>query len=144
MTQPIRSFSDQYAFLSNSYPSVMKFRGGLFKTAEHAFQSTKATSPSEYDLIREAKTPQEARKLGRCILLREGWIESQEALMREVLTSKFENPFLAQMLLSTHPSQILHEGTRSTYWGIVRNEGQNIFGKLLMEVRDKIREEGFL
>lgn len=144
MSSPIERFIGQYCFLSNDYPCTISFRGDLFPSAEHAFQSTKATSEDEYRIIKSAKSSKEARKLGRCISLREGWFDSQVQTMESVLRSKFENPFLAQMLLETYPSLIVHTQTRSPFWGVVEGEGQNQFGLLLMKIRDEIREGGFL
>ena len=144
MSPPIERFTGQYEFLNNSYPALMSFRGDLFPTAEHAFQSTKASSDDEYQIIKRAKTATESRRLGRCIPLKEGWIESQVHIMEEVLRSKFENPFLAEMLVLTHPSELIYTGSRSEFWGFVNGEGQNQFGLLLMKIRDEIREGGFL
>ena len=43
----IRSFTGEYRFLSNFFPSPVEFEGLVFPTVEHAFQAAKALSPLE-------------------------------------------------------------------------------------------------
>ena len=41
----IRQFKGEFRFLSNFYPSPVKFRGILYPSVEHAYQSAKSADP---------------------------------------------------------------------------------------------------
>ena len=73
---PIESFSGRYRFLSNFYPCEMDVAGVRYPTLEHAFQAEKTTNMTEREIIRSARTPGQAKALGRRVTLRENWNES--------------------------------------------------------------------
>ena len=54
-----------YGFLSNFYPSPFTLEGNQYPTNEHYFQSQKFSGQPFETQIMEAKTPKEAKKLGR-------------------------------------------------------------------------------
>lgn len=59
--------------------------------------------------------------------------------MREVVECKFkQNRWLMQKLMSTGKTQLV-EGNNwnDTFWGVYKGEGENMLGKILMEIRDK-------
>ena len=138
----IDKFSGQWSFLSNAYSATIRFRGRDWKTAEHALQGSKAQSDSQRDVIGGAKSPSEAKRLGWCIPLPPGWEEEKSAIMKEILHQKFSNPFLREMLKGTG-SALLVNGSHpaDSYWGFYDGEGENILGRLLMEVREEIVAE---
>lgn len=137
--QVIDSFRNEFGFLSNFYESSLYIDGQKFKSVEHAFQAYKTLDESARELIREANTPAQAKKLGRAVLLREDWEQIKYDLMLKFVRAKFNNPILKCMLLATAPA-ILIEGNNwnDTVWGVCRGQGQNLLGKILMQVRDEI------
>ena len=83
-----------------------------------------------------------AKKLGRTVKLRPDWNEVKLSVMLEVLRHKFnQNPDLADKLLATGDT-LLQEGNtwHDYYWGVCNGKGENNLGKLLMLVRQELRE----
>jgi ribA/ribD-fused uncharacterized protein len=140
----IDSFTDKagYGFLSNFYKSTIYIDGVPWPSVEHAYQGHKTTDPVSREMIRKAKTPGEAKKLGQCVTLRPDWEDVKIDLMRTFLRKKFENPFLAPLLLKTGDAELVEGNTwNDTFWGVCRGKGQNWLGKLLMEVRAELASQ---
>lgn len=134
----INSFRDEYFFLSNFYRCPVMYMGHEFTCAEAAFQAAKCPARAREF---QALGPSEAKKLGRNVLLREGWEYIKNMIMRRVVYSKFsQNRFLLDKLLSTGDA-VLIEGNDwgDTYWGQVDSEGENNLGKILMETRAEMK-----
>lgn len=138
----IAEFKGEYTFLSNFYVHPFECRGDNWLTVEHAFQAAKMDDPLDYFKIRDAKTPGEAKKLGRQGKMRAGWNEERLAVMEELIQAKFKVPALRQMLLGTDINELV-EGNwwGDAYWGIdlKKGAGENHLGKILMKVRGQIR-----
>ena len=143
----IDSFSGDYAFLSNYYPSVIPFTISdteLYNapTVEHYFQAMKCCSDEECFGILAAKTPGEAKRLGRKCILRKDWEDIKVQVMRDALRKKFINTDLSKRLLSTG-EHFLVEGNHwnDTFWGVCEGKGRNMLGYLLMEIREELKNE---
>lgn len=132
----IRQFQGQYWFLSNFYPVP----GSRF-TVEHEFQAAKAAHANERRWVLGAQSPGEAKRRGRRVVLRPDWEEIKVEVMRGFLKGKFSQPDLREKLLATGDA-LLEEGNDwgDIYWGTVNGRGRNMLGKLLMEVRRRLRE----
>lgn len=145
MDNIIDVFDGRYAFLSNFYEHPFMFDGKVYLTAEHAFQAMKATNEYDRQLIANAKTPGQAKRLGRKIRLREDWEQVKEIYMLDIVRAKFADPELGQRLINTTPSYLI-EGTtwHDNTWGnctcerCKNIEGKNYLGKILMSVRQDI------
>lgn len=124
-----------FSFLSNFF-----LRNGW--TVEHHYQAAKTDDPKHAQRILSAKTPKEAKQLGRQCPMREGWDDQKLSVMRALLRVKFTDPWLAKELSLTGRAELV-EGNYwgDTYWGVSNNtgEGENWLGKLLMEVRDALQ-----
>ena len=131
-----------YGFLSNFHPSTVRFDGVLYPTVEHAYQASKSLDPNVRDLIKRAKSPVEAKKLGQGVSVRSDWAEIKIKIMEGLIREKFENPFLRPLLLSTENSLlILNNKWNDRFWGVCRGVGENWLGKILMAERERIRCE---
>lgn len=138
----IDRFIGQYSFLNNFHPSTLLFNGKSYSTVEHAYQAHKAASPSEHEIIRLAASPMEAKNLGRAMVLPDGWDVTKVGLMRQLLTAKFENPFLRELLKGTGDAELIHDNRfNDRFWGVCRGTGNNWLGRLLQEVRFDVRVE---
>lgn len=131
-----------YDFLSNFYPSPIKMRRKRYPTGEHAFAAYKAATVEDHERIRTAKTPNQAKSIGRRVQLRPNWEEIKYDVMRQVLRIKFaEGSELADKLLATG-NALLIEGTNwnDTVWGVERTtmHGRNWLGHLLMARRAEL------
>lgn len=136
----IDSFSGGYRFLSNFYPCEMDVAGVRYPTLEHAFQAEKTTNMTEREIIRNARTPGQAKALGRKVTLRQDWDEIRVDVMLELLRIKFSDKVLRAELLATEDA-LLVEGNHwnDRFWGVCEGKGENWLGKLLMEIRKEIR-----
>lgn len=143
----IDRFQGNYRFLSNFWPATVEFEGDVYPTVEHAYQAAKTEVDSHRRRILEAKTPGQAKRFGRNILMRNDWDQVKEEIMSLLVHQKFQNhPDLQRKLLSTKPAQLV-EGNMwcDQFWGrcycrSCQGNGENRLGKILMEVRRKIND----
>ena len=140
----ISSFTMEHSFLSNFYPCLIEFEGDIYRTLEHAYQAAKTHDPDERRKIREEEQTGKAKKMGRCVTIREDWEQIKVKVMRELLKKKFENPQFRKLLLDTYPHELI-EGNNwgDTYWGKCNGHGKNMLGTLLMQIRSELRGEGW-
>jgi ribA/ribD-fused uncharacterized protein len=137
----INRFVGEFFFLSNFYPSTLSFHGLIYPTAEHAYQAHKSEDLEIRKFISCAKNPMEAKKLGKCIPLKDDWGEKKVILMQEIIDEKFKNPILSEMLKATGNSLLIHENKfNDKFWGICAGKGENWLGKTLEDTRRKIIE----
>lgn len=130
-------FRGEYFFLSNFYPSPIKYNGHLFPTAEHAYQASKALNEEDFLKVLNANTPAEAKKLGRSIKKVDNWEEKKVIIMKEILEEKFSDTSLKNMLLKVEGTIVEENFWKDTFWGVCDGVGKNILGKLLMNIRDE-------
>lgn len=68
------------------------------------------------------------------------WLHKRVEVMNTILFEKFKNPELRRMLLSTSDKYI--EETNwwgDTYWGVCNGVGENMLGKIIMNLREYLR-----
>ena len=135
-----------YGVFSNFSAHEFTLDGEYWKTSEHYFQAQKfAHSPEDMAAIARASTPKRAAELGRerTRPLRKDWEEVKDDVMRRALAAKFEaHPELRELLLGTGDEELIEKTSGDYYWGCgTRGTGHNMLGKLLMELRDKLRSE---
>lgn len=147
-TEAIDTFRDEWDFLSNFFPVPVEIEGITYPTTEHAFQAMKTHETSERYLVRDASTPAGAKRKGKKVALRDNWDTERFAVMEQVLRAKFSAPHLRDKLLATGDRVLIEGNTwRDTTWGMVRDKatgqwrGRNELGKLLMKLRDELRDE---
>ena len=144
----IDCFDGHWAFLSNFYWSEIEFEGITYPTNEHFFQAMKTLDVNERRAIANCRTPGQAKRMGRRVALRPDWEDIKESVMLEGLCLKFTDEQLADWLLETGDEELV-EGTtwHDNEWGncscpkCAHIEGKNKLGRLLMQVRDMIKEE---
>jgi len=138
----IDSFRGDFGFLSNFYESSIWVNGERYRTVEHAYQASKAGSDETRKMIREAKTPAIAKRLGYSCQLPHDWDDKKVSVMRDLVQKKFENPLLRSLLVATEDATLIEGNTwNDTFWGVCRGKGQNWLGKILMSERDRIKRE---
>ena len=138
----IGTFDGEYAFLSNFYPSFITDEDYItYPTVEHYFQAMKTLDTGVRFYIAIQATPGQAKRLGRRLDLRPDWEFIKDSIMEEALRMKFSNPKLRKALLNTG-DEYLEEGNTwgDQYWGVCNGVGKNKLGKLLMKIRQEIKE----
>lgn len=144
----INCFDGKWAFLSNFYWNEIEHEGIVYPTNEHFFQAMKTLDDDERRQIANCLTPGQAKRMGRRVALRSDWESVKEDAMFLGLCLKFADEQLADWLLETGDEELI-EGTtwHDNEWGncscpkCINIEGKNKLGKLLMRVRDMIKEE---
>lgn len=115
-------------------------------TVEHYFQAMKFEVGDHQDKIRLAASPKKARKLGRTRFekVRNNWSTARTVFMtRAVYTKCKTHADVAKLLLSTGDNKLVENSQYDYFWGCGRDRrGDNTYGQVLMNVRDKLREEG--
>jgi ribA/ribD-fused uncharacterized protein len=102
----------------------------------------KTTDKAERAKILAAKTPAEAKRIGKTVTLRKNWSQIREEVMETGLRAKFQqNPELKKKLIDTGNVDLIEGNTwGDTFWGQVDGKGENKLGKLLMKIRKELME----
>jgi len=116
-----------------------------FNHVEGAYQASKRiTRRSEFLGL----SPREAKQKGQTVICRSGWDDMKYAIMAELIDQKFRaNPDLIDLLLETGDEEIQGGNSHGDkIWGRVQYngkawDGKNWLGKILMNLRKKLREE---
>jgi len=134
----IDRFEGSYAWLSNYAPCDVTFEGLRYPSVENAYQAAKTQLP---ELRRQFTTcsPDEAKRLGRKLIIRTDWDDARISVMRALLREKFSKEPFHELLMATGEATLI-EGNwwGDTFWGISGDKGRNQLGTLLMELRDEL------
>ncbi|MEO1528481.1 MAG: NADAR family protein [Planctomycetota bacterium] len=137
--------SDEYGFLCNFSAHGFTLDDRYWPTVEHYFQAQKFLDTEYAEHIRDARTPKEAKNLGqsRKQPLRSDWEDVKVDVMRRALRAKFgTHTHLRNELLDTGDEELVEDSPSDYFWGCGKlGGGQNMLGKLLMEIRHELREE---
>ncbi len=142
-SKSIKKFEGETFYLSNFYFAETEYEGVVYKTSEHAFQAAKSLDPKDREWIRSCKYPSDAKRTGYEVQLRSDWEEIKLDVMRDCVRSKFSrNQVLRQKLLDTDDAELIEGNTwDDIYWGVCKKVGQNWLGKILMQIREELRNE---
>ena len=146
----INKFRGKYFFLSNFYGHLVEYDGLTYKNNEAAFQSAKVPKGKQVrsrggqlvtrDLFTDLE-PNEAKRLGRQVALRDDWENVKLKVMATIVTNKFKDPALRKKLLDTGDADLVEGNTwHDQEWGAYKGVGNNYLGKILMVVREHIKE----
>lgn len=134
---------DPFGEFSNFAVFPIRLKDQEWPTAEHYFQAQKFADTPHEEAVRLASSPMAAAKMGRdrSRPLRTDWESVKDQIMREAVLAKFEqHPKLRGLLLSTGNAEIVEHTKNDSYWGDGGDgSGQNMLGRILMEVRDLLR-----
>ncbi len=143
--------------LSNFEKCYIKYKGHLFATTEQAFMWEKAVFFNDHEsaskILRE-ENPAKAKKLGREVKNFDDskWSKVCYEIMYLINYEKyFQNTRLKNILLNTGDKMIIEANPKDTRWGIGLSaeddrvldesqwQGENLLGKVLMQVRDELK-----
>jgi N-glycosidase YbiA len=141
----ISGFFGNYRWLSNFWPCKIYYEGMWYPSSEHAFQAAKSLDMTERLNMSFLKTAGEVKRYGKTMKLRPDWEEVKRDVMTDIVTDKFtqaHNSDLREKLLNTGDAELVEDNTwGDTYWGVCDGVGFNNLGKILMAVRDVLRED---
>jgi ribA/ribD-fused uncharacterized protein len=143
---------------SNFQPCKIIYQGLTFPTTEHAFMWAKAEFFGDQQAklkILQTDNPKEAQNIGREVKNYDDtkWNAVRYQIMYDINLIKYQqNPQLAKCLLSTGMKTLVEaNGKPDLIWscGLYANDpriedsskwpGKNLLGKVLMEIREKLR-----
>jgi ribA/ribD-fused uncharacterized protein len=139
------STKGNYGCFSNFSRHLVKLDGEEWPTSEHYFQAKKFEGTSHETEIRKASSAMEAAKMGRERKrpLRSDWEKVKDDVMRKVVRAKFtQHKSLLKTLLSTGDAVLVEHTKNDRYWGDGGDgTGKNMLGKILMEIREELKNE---
>ncbi len=146
----VRFYEHDFYVLSNFSAFNLKAKGNTFPTSEHAYHWLKFPMGARdeggryiRDMILDAPSAHEAFKIAeRNRLHRRGdWDEAKVDIMRDLLRLKAaQHEYVRRKLLATGDRELVEDSWRDDFWGWGPNrDGQNMLGKLWMEVRAELR-----
>lgn len=145
--------------LSQWWEGVFEVEGVLYKSAEHWMMAQKAKvfeDEAMYQKIIEAKSPAEAKKLGRKVknFDFDTWEKVRYEIVKEGNLHKFgQSRKLKEYLLNTGSTVLVETSPFDAIWGIgltqdapnIENPntwlGSNLLGFALMEVREELKKK---
>ena len=137
-----------YGCFSNFSLHPIQLEGTVWSTVEHYYQAQKFVGTENEGLIitiQNAETPMEAATIGRdrTLKLRCDWEQVKTQVMWQgVLTKFLTHTDIQKILLDTGDELIVEDSPIDYYWGCGREKtGQNHLGKILMKVRQEIRQQ---
>lgn len=145
MTIYFYSKIDKFGDFSNFAKFGVEMDGKWWSTVEHYYQAMKFNDSKYQEKIRLSDTPKKAKALGfsRKIKCREDWDEIKDDIMYWAVLKKFEtHATIRDRLLATGSDEIAESAPGDYYWGCgADGSGLNKLGKIIMLVRNKLREE---
>lgn len=140
----IRSFRNEYFFLSNFYPCKIVHDGAQYDNLEAAFQAAKCSDDTER-LWFQCLEAVEAKKLGKRVKLRKDWERVKLLILNELIGLKFiNNPELMVKLIVTGNAYLSEDNNwHDNFYGnctcprCVDKPGYNYLGYALMRLRNQ-------
>ncbi len=137
--------TDEYGDFCNFSSHGFAINDQYWPTVEHYFQSQKFPGTEQETAIQRARTPGDAKGLGRstAVPLRPDWEDVKDDIMYRAVLRKFEtHEDIRERLLATGDEDIVESAPGDYYWGCgADGSGQNKLGKILMRVRDELRAD---
>ncbi|AMX93760.1 MULTISPECIES: NADAR family protein [Mesorhizobium] len=111
----------------------MKFKPGVPTAEQWSLMHNIILAPSAHEAFKIAERNKHHR--------RPDWDYVKVDVMREILHAKADqHEYVRRKLLATGDRQLVENSWRDDFWGWGPNrDGQNMLGKLWMEIRDEIR-----
>ena len=132
-----------YEWLSNFAPVEVELDGKIYPSVEHAYQAAKTDDPTEREEICMAPTAATAKKLGKKVKVRPGWVEQRVEVMRGLMRQKFAQEPFRSRLLATEDAKLVHNAPWDRFWGSGADGcGENTQGRLTMEIRAALGGNG--
>jgi ribA/ribD-fused uncharacterized protein len=139
----IGEFKGEYRWLSNFATCCITFNGIIYLSVEHAYMSAKSDDPEWKEYCRIEPQAGNVKRRSKSINLVDFWDIKKTLVMKELLMIKFSIDPFNRLLLSTGDQEIQEGNTwGDTFWGVDLNTGigENMLGKMIMEIRCHIRK----
>ncbi len=145
MNDLICFYEHEYYVFSNFSAFAIEWKGHLCMTSEHAYHTEKFEDEKLKELIRATRSAHDSQKIAQQHKdqYRSDWNEVKVVIMKEILHAKVaQHPYVKKKLLESGERTLVEDSWRDDFWGWGTNkDGQNMLGKLWMEVRNEVREQ---
>lgn len=143
MTIKFYKTNDLYGFLNNFKKAPFTIYDYIWNNVETPYQYRKTLITVEQEKFYEVKTPREARDLGQTVTIRSDWDDIKTIIMYQCVKAKFEqNAELQKQLLATGDEELMEDSPIDWFWGCGKDgTGKNMLGKILMLVREALKNE---
>jgi ribA/ribD-fused uncharacterized protein len=144
-------YEQDHYYLSNFSAFRLQWDDVRFDTSEHAYHWEKfrddTNAPAHCSkvqrMIYDANSAHEAFKIAERHKAdrRADWDDVKVDIMRQILRAKVDqHEYVRRKLLATADRELIEDSWRDDYWGWGPNrDGQNMLGKLWMEIRAEIK-----
>lgn len=148
-------YEQEFYVLSNFSAFRLNWRGTDFDTSEHAYHwekfqpfgrmdsATRVGRQVTQDAIRRATSAHAAFKIAEdnAHLRRPDWDAVKVDIMRSILRAKVgQHEYVRRKLLETGDRELVENSWRDAFWGWGPNrDGENMLGRLWMEIRAELR-----
>lgn len=136
----VKGFFLKYRFLSNFELGDVIYEGIKYPSSENAYQAAKSLDLEIRNQFVNI-SPNESKKLGRKVDVREDWEEVKYGIMYQIVLDKFSRNYQLGDLLIETGDKYLEETNhwKDKIWGVCDGVGKNWLGKILMDVRTQIK-----
>jgi len=149
---------NEFKMFSNMHEAPIQIDGITFPTVEHYFQWSKAKMFGDAEAqakILKTSSPKSVKAYGKKVknFDEEAWKEKRDQVMEVAVKAKLmQHPDILKALRDTGTRPIAEADPRGKYWGIgtsaetskakdpSRWPGENKMGKILMSLRDELKE----
>ena len=151
----INKVAEKYGWMGNMAPYPITFEGEIWRTSEALFQGMRFDDVEIKEIIRKEKSPMAAKMKAKkysdqMVVVPMSELDVEH--MKKSVRMKFDqHPELKKMLLDSVGSFIFEDignrkGERHKFWGVKKisekeGDGQNMMGRILMELRDELLEK---
>lgn len=154
--QSVFFYENDFYVLSNFSAFQVAWEGRTYQTSEHCYQSLKFDYQAKtfekrlavraiYQSVFLAPSAHEAFKIAEAntAFRRPGWEDIRVLLMKSILRAKaIQHDYVYTKLLDTGNRELIEDSWRDDFWGWGSTcNGQNMLGKLWMEIRAELREK---
>ena len=136
-------YEQDFYVLSNFSAFRLFWKGFDFDTSEAVYHWEKFSDPTIRRRIFDASSAHDAFKIAEAYshLRHPNWDDVKVGIMRDILREKAaQHEYVRRKLLATGDRELIEDSWRDDFWGWGPNrDGQNMLGKLWMEVRAELR-----
>ena len=137
----IAGFRGDYRWLSNFERCDILYKGIMYKSSEAAYQAQKTTNIKARYIFSKLDA-RESKTLSRIIHIRPDWDDVKLEIMEDICRIKFNLPQFKPRLASTGNMEIIESNYwGDTFWGVCDGEGENHLGKIIMKIREEIKQD---
>ncbi len=139
----IKGFFGPYRWLSNFHLVEITYEGITYPSTENAYQASKFRDGEEELELKHsfsAISPASAKKTSKLIPIRPDWDDIKLKVMEDLNRLKYQNPVCCRLLIDTGDKYLEETNWwNDKFWGVCRGEGENHLGKIIMKIREEIK-----